>query len=435
MTQTKRYNRRQFIGTSVATGALVGLAGSVLPSSRVLGANDRINIGAIGVGGRGRGDLDAVSSENIVALCDVDSTRLSQAAEAHPAAQKYVDYRKLLEQPDIEAVVIATPDHHHAPATFRALRRGLHVYCEKPLTHTIDEARQLAALSAELNLATQMGTQNHQHPSYLRTVELIKSGAVGPVREVHVRTDRPGTFWPQGVSLPSDTPPVPDTLAWDIWLGPAAERPYHPAYVPFKWRGFWDFGCGAIGDMAIHLMDPAYWALDLYGPVRVSTEGSDPSPVSGPTWMIVKYEFGPRGDLPACDVFWYEGTATPRADVADILPENGSVFIGDEGTLVVNHGEMPRLLPEEKFADFEGPAPFLPTSPGHHLQWIEACKTGSPTGSSFDYAAPFTEIVLLGNVAYRTGAAIEWDPATGQVKNMPKANEYLSKEYRPGWEI
>jgi predicted dehydrogenase len=414
---------------------MLGLAGSVMPAGRVLGANNRLNIGAIGVGGRGGSDLAGVSGENIVALCDVDTDRLDKAAAGHPGAQKYVDYRKLLDQNDLDAVVVATPDHHHAPATFRAMRRGLHVYCEKPLTHTVEEARKLTALAAELNLATQMGTQNHEHPSYLRTVELIQSGAIGPVREVHVRTDRPGTFWQQGVSLPTDTPPVPETLAWDLWLGPAAERAYNQAYVPFKWRGFWDFGCGAIGDMAIHLMDPAYWALDLYGPVTVSAEGSEPTPVSGPTWMIVKYEFGARGELPPCVVYWYEGTATPRADIADIIPVNGTVFTGDDGQLVVDHGKMPQLLPEEKYADFEGPEPFLPTSPGHHQQWIDACKTGSRTGSPFTYAGPFTEIVLLGNVAYRSGASIDWDPSAGRVTNVPAANEYLTKEYRHGWEI
>ncbi len=433
---TRTFSRRHFLQTSLGAAALgTGLTNVRVTGARVLGANDRLNIGVIGVEGRGAGDLQAVAGENIVALCDVDEGRLGRAGEKHPAAKKYFDYRELLQQPDLDAVVVATPDHHHAPATVRALRRGLHVYCEKPLTHTVEEARIIGRLAAEKKVATQMGTQNHEHPGYMRLVELIQSGAIGPVREFHVITDRPGTFWQQGVPVPTSSESVPASLKWDLWLGPAADRPYSAAYVPFKWRGWWDFGCGAIGDMAIHLMDPAFWALDLGGPMKVSSKGPSPDAHSAPKWMETKFEFGARGKLPPVNAFWYEGTATPPAEIAKELPMNGSLFIGDAGRIAIAHGGDPVLLPVEKFADFKPPAPFLPTSPGHHQQWIEACKTGSRTGSNFGYAAPFTEIVLLGNVAFRAGTPIEFDPASLKVTNHPAANQYLSKAYRPGWEV
>ncbi|MDA1049630.1 MAG: Gfo/Idh/MocA family oxidoreductase [Planctomycetota bacterium] len=429
-----RINRRGFLQTSTALGIAASSA-VLLKPSRVLGANERLNIGVIGVGGRGASDLAGVAGENIVALCDVDEGRLDAATAKHSSAKKYVDYRKLLEQDDLDAVVVATPDHHHAPATVRALRRGLHVYCEKPLTHTVAEARLITQLTAEKKLATQMGTQNHEHPGYLRLVELLQSRAIGNVSEVHVITDRPGRWWPQGLDRPTDKPPIPAGLHWDLWLGPASERDYNAAYVPFKWRGWWDFGCGAIGDMAIHLMDPTFWALELGGPVKVTSKGPEPHAHSGPTWMETRFEFGKRGELPPVEVYWYEGEAKPRDEIANELPMNGSLFIGDQGRIAIAHDGHPKLLPEDKFVDFKGPDSYLPTSPGHHQQWIEACKTGSRTGSPFTYAGPFTEVVLLGNVAYRVGQTVEFDPATMKVKNVPEANQYLSKPYRKGWEV
>lgn len=412
-------------------------AGFVISSSarRVLGANDRLDVAVIGVGGRGAGNLDAVAGENVVAICDVDDGALGAAAGKHPQAARFSDYRHLLEEAKVDAVVIATPDHHHAPATVRALRRGLHVYCEKPLTHTVAEARLVAALAAEKGVATQMGTQNHEHPGYLRLVELLRGGAIGAVSDVHVITDRPGRWWPQGMAVPTASQPVPASLHWEEWLGPAAERPYDPAYAPFKWRGWWDFGCGAIGDMAIHLADPAFWGLDLAGPVRVTSEGPPPHPASAPGWMKTTFEFGPRGDRGPVKLHWYEGEAKAPAEIAAELPMNGSLFVGTEGRIAVAHDAFPVLLPQDRFRDFVPPPPSLPESPGHHAQWIAACKTGSRTGSAFAYAAPFTETVLLGNVAYRAGGPIEYDPATGRVTNRPDASRWLSKEYRRGWEV
>ncbi|MFN9625334.1 MAG: Gfo/Idh/MocA family protein [Planctomycetota bacterium] len=441
--------RRDFLITSSAIAGSI-LATSAKGYSRILGANDRLDIGAIGVGGRGAGDLDAVSSENIVALCDAQTNTLDGAASRFPNAKKYFDYRELLEQTKLDAVVIGTPDHHHAPATVRALRRGLHVYCEKPLTHTVQEARLVATLSKEKGVATQMGTQNHEHPGYLRLVEMLQSNTIGPVRQVHVITDRPGKWWPQGVSLPTDKPPVPENLKWDLWLGPAPQRDYHSAFAPFRWRGWWDYGCGAVGDMAIHLMDPAFWGLKLSGPVSVLSEGPAPDSHCAPQGMLTRFEFGHRGDLPPVEVHWYEGETSPKGAIAQELPMNGSLFIGDKGKIAIAHDGMPKVIPNESSAELKAPEPYLPASPGHHRQWIDAAKGNGKASSSFDYAGAFTEVVLLGNVAYRTGLEITYDPSKGRVtkaqttqatpaaianRGLDAANELLSKSYRKGWEV
>ncbi len=436
---TRKFPRRRFLQTSAAVAG-AALVTRLWDSPRILGANERLNIGAIGVGGRGQADLGAVAGENIVAICDVDTNILDQAAARLPDAKKFFDYRELLQETKLDAVVIGTPDHHHAPPTVRALERGLHVYCEKPLTHTVREARVVAELAAKKKVATQMGTQNHAHPGYVRTVELLQKNVIGAVREVHVITDRPSSHWQQGLQRPTETQAVPANLKWDLWLGPAKDRPYHSAYVPFRWRGWWDFGCGAIGDMAIHLMDPAFWALNLGGNVKVTSKGPEPLPESGPTWMETVIEFPQRasavgGELPPCKMFWYEGAARPPEEVAKLLPMNGSLFIGDQGKLAVKHNENPILLPEEKFKGAALPEPYLQSVADHHGQWIAACKNGTPTGSNFAYAGPFTEIVLLGNVAYRAGKTIEWDAKEMKITNAPEANQYLSKEYRKGWEV
>jgi predicted dehydrogenase len=431
------------VGKSLSRRGLLRASAAAVPalftisagSRRVLGANDRLDVGVIGVGGRGGSNLDAVAGENIVALCDVDSGTLGGAASRFPAAARFSDYRAMLADAKLDAVVISTPDHHHAPATVRALRRGLHVYCEKPLTHTVEEARLVAKLAAEKGVATQMGTQNHEHPGYLRLVELLRGGAIGKVSDVHVITDRPGKWWPQGIEAPKGGQTAPGNLDWDLWLGPAAKRAYDPAYVPFKWRGWWDFGCGAVGDMAIHLADPAFWGLDLAGKVRVESKGPPPQPASAPTWMETTFAFGPRGDRGPVTLHWYEGEATPPAAIAAEIPMNGSLFVGDRGRIAIAHDGFPKLLPEDRFQDFVPPPPSLPDSPGHHAQWIAACKTGSRTGSDFSYAAPFSETVLLGNVAYRAGTAIDYDPATGRVTNDAAANRWLTKDYRQGWEV
>jgi predicted dehydrogenase len=282
-----------------------------------------------------------------------------------------------------------------------------------------------------------MGNQGQSNDGARRTVELIQSGAIGPVREVHAWTDRP--IWPQGIDRPSDTPPVPPDIHWDLWLGPAPERPYNPAYLPFKWRGWWDFGTGALGDMACHVLDVAFWSLKLGAPATVEAEGPPAHPESAPKWMIVHYEFLARGELPPVRLTWYDGGKRPPAELfeGEKAEDNGSLLIGDKGTLYLPdaYGESHKLLPAAKFADFKAPEPSLPSSPGHHAEWIAACKTGSATGSNFAYAAALTEMVLLGNVAYRAGKKLEWDSAGIKARNCPEAEPLIRGEYRHGWSL
>ena len=426
----QRFSSRR---TALKVGA-AALAAPCFVPSRVFGASEKLHIGVIGVGGRGAADLGAVSTESIVALCDVDERHLATASKKHPAAKTYHDYRQLLDQQDLDAVVVATPDHHHAPATMRAMRRDLHVYCEKPLTHSVEEARKITQVAAERSLVTQMGTQNHEHPSYVRLVNLLRSGVIGNIREVHIITDRPGGWWSQGIDRPSQKQAGPSHLHWDLWLGPATERDYHEAYVPFRWRGWWDFGCGAIGDMAIHLMDPTFQALDLGGRlVKVKSQGPPPHEHSGPTHMTTQFTFPAQGDQSEVSVYWYEGATKPPAELAAKLPMNGSLFIGSGGEISIRHSQQPRILKGgDVAADKVKTARFSGTH--HHQQWITACKTGSATGSSFAYAGPFTEVVLLGNVAYRVGREIAYNPATMSIGDK-EADALLRKDYRTGWEV
>jgi len=425
---TRAVSRRKALSIGVAA-----MAAPLFVPSRILGANEKINIGVIGVGGRGASDLAAVATENIVALCDVDEQRLGKAAEKHPGAKSYHDYRRLLEQKDLDAVVVATPDHHHAPATLRALSRDLHVYCEKPLTHTVEEARRITQAAADRKLATQMGTQNHEHPGYVRLVEMLQAGVIGDVKDVHIITDRPGRWWNQGMNRPTEKQPMPSHLHWNLWLGPAAARDYHASYVPFKWRGWWDFGCGAIGDMAIHLMDPTFQALRLGGrPVNVSSSGPPPHAHSGPTHMTTTFVFPAHVGQSEVTVHWYEGTAQPSDDIAAKLPMNGSLFVGSKGEIAIEHGKQPLVIGSDAANVTETSDEF--SGDHHHQQWITACKTGSATGSNFGYAGPFTEIVLLGNVAYRVGQEITYDPTT-MTTGLPDADALLHKDYRSGWEL
>jgi predicted dehydrogenase len=432
-------SRRAFLKHTTWTCAGLWVAGS-----RVRGddksPNEKLNIGFIGVGGRGEGNRRAITEtgENIVALCDIDDRRLGQAAEAIPDAKTYSDFRKLLEQKSLDAVVVTTPDHTHAVAAAMALRLGKHVYCEKPLTHSIDEARTLARLAAEAKAATQMGNAGHSSESTRRVVELVRSGAIGPVHEVHCWTNRP--IWPQGIDRPTETPPVPAHVHWDLWLGPAPERPYHPAYHPFAWRGWWDFGTGALGDMGCHIFDPPYWALDLRYPASISAEGPPPHAETAPAWSIVRYEFPARGVQPAVILSWYDGGKLPPAELFDgELPaknSSGTVLVGAKGRLLVNHGRGGnKLLPASAFADFQAPEPTLPRSPGHHQEWVAACKTGSPTGTNFDYAAALTETVLLGNVALHSGRTITWDAENMRPRDGTLDDLYIRRDYRAGWSL
>jgi len=321
-----------------------------------------------------------------------------------------------------------------------ALKMGKHVYCQKPLTHSIYEARKLTEAARDAKVATQMGIQHHAGQALRLAVEIIRSGAIGRVHEVHLWTERPAVLWAQGVERPKDTPPVPATLDWDLWLGPAPYRPYHPAYVPFKWRGWWDFGTGAFGNMGCHVMDTAFWALEL-GRRSVSVEARTTrlNSETYPAASLIRYEFAALGRLSPVTVTWYDGGLLPwrpkELEEGRKLPGHGGLYIGEKGTILASLGGGPRLIPESKMKTFERPAPTLPKSPGHYQEWLDACKGGPRPLANFDYSGPLTEMVLLGNVAIRTGKKLNWDGPSMKVTNVPEANDYLHRQYRKGWTL
>src|SRR5215471_2319596 len=333
-------SRRQFLKASLVAGAtlLPGWPLNLMADTlRRISPNEKLNLGIIGVGGRGADNINGVSTENIVALCDVAQNNLARASSNFPDAKTYQDFRVMLDkEKSLDAVVVSTPDHVHAIAAITAMKHGKHVYCEKPLAHSIWEARKMSEAAAKYKVATQMGTQGHAFEGTRRAVEALQAGAIGEVREMHVWTDRPANWWPQGVNRPTDTPPVPSTLNWDLWLGPAPWRPYNPAYVPFKWRGFWDFGTGAIGDMGIHNTDTAYWGLNLDVPTSIEVKQSSPLfKETAPAWSIIELNFPARGHLPPVRMMWYDGDKLPPTELflGEPTVKNGSLVIGSKGTL------------------------------------------------------------------------------------------------------
>jgi predicted dehydrogenase len=395
--------------------------------------NEKLGIAMIGTANRARDNLDAVASQNIVVLCDVDDNFLADAKKKFPRAETANDFRKVVERPDIDAVVVATPDHTHAPAAAMALRAGKHVYCEKPMTHDVFEARTLTELAAKTGKATQLGTQIHALDNYRRVVELIETGAIGDVKEVHVWC---GKSWGGG-DRPAETPAVPSSLHWDLWLGPAPERPYHGAYHPFHWRKWWDFGGGTLADMGCHYIDVVFWALKLQYPTRVEAKASEkPHAETAAVALEVRYEFPARGNLPPVNMTWYDGGKRPYHLEEHKLPEigDGVLFVGDKGMLITNY-VLHKLLPNEVFADFKRPDPYIAKSIGHHEEWIRACKEGTPTSCHFAYSGPLTETVLLGVVSYRAQTPIEWDAAHMKAVNNPAADAFLRREYRKGWTL
>jgi predicted dehydrogenase len=404
--------------------------------------SEKLNIAGIGVGGQGRSDLEELRNHNIVALCDVDWRRAAGTFRRFPDAKRYKDFRKMLDkEKSIEGVVIATPDHTHAVATMTAIKMGKHVYCEKPLTHTLYEARRLTEVAREHKVATQMGIQGHAGEGVRLLCEMIWDGAIGPVREVYSWTNRP--IWPQGIDRPIDTPPVPKSLEWDLWLGPAPYRPYHPAYVPFKWRGWWDFGTGAIGDMGIHNLSPIFWALKLEHPTTVEASSTEVNSETYPLASVVRYEFPARGDMPPVKLIWYDGGLMPERpgelEEGRALGDGdgGTLFVGDKGKILAPGwcAADPRLIPETRMKGYGQPPKSIPRSIGHHAEWIEACKGGEPAVANFDFAGPLTEVVLLGNVAIRAGKKLRWDGSKMKTTNVPEANEYLYSQYRKGWAL
>ncbi|TWT57828.1 Inositol 2-dehydrogenase [Thalassoglobus neptunius] len=429
-----RTSRRTFIQATTAGAAAI--ASSVWTGAKAQESsspNEKLNIACIGTANRAANDIQGVQGENIVALVDVDENYLKRKLGEFPNARTYHDYREMLDQEKgkIDAVVIGTTDHHHAPATIRAIRQGLHVYCEKPLTHTVQEARIIAEAAKEHGVVTQMGTQIHAGDNYRRVVEIIQSGAIGDVTDVHVWV---GKGWGGGERPENGTEP-PAHLHWDLWLGPAPERPYAAGrYHPAQWRRWWDFGQGTLGDMGCHYMDLPFWALKLRHPTSCVAHGPKVHEETCPLGLSVEYEFPAREDLAACKLIWYDGDQTPREVAGERVPGSGVMFVGSEGKMFADYNNY-RLFPKEKFADFQPPTPWIESSIGQHAEWIKACKDGTQPLCNFDYAGALTETVLLGNVAYRTGQKLEWDAAKLKATNTDAADQYISKQYREGWEV
>jgi predicted dehydrogenase len=452
-------NRRDFLKTST----LAATAISVVPR-HVLGGpgqkppSDKLNIAGIGVGGMGSSNLKASAEENIVGLCDVDAHYAGKVFATYPGATVYKDFREMLErQKEIEAVIIATPDHTHAPIAMAAMRAGKHVYVQKPLTHSVAEARQLTEAARQYNVISQMGSQGHSGDGTRLVCEWISSGAIGAVRQVHVWTNRP--VWPQGVEVerPKDNPPVPEGLDWDLWLGPAPVRPYNPVYLPGTWRAWCDFGTGALGDMGCHLLDAPFWALNLKYPSSV--EGSislywhaewkqtESRNENYPRSSIVRYKFPARGEQPPVDVTWWDGgLIPPRPD--GVEPDEtlgdsdgGSVFLGDKGVLICGcYGRNPRVFPEEKMRELTKAPQKIERVPGglegHEKNWVRACKDGKPASTPFDYAGPLSEMVLMGNLAVRfPNRQLLWDGEKMEVTNDKDANACVRRQYREGWTL
>ncbi len=429
----RQSNRRRFLRTS----AYAGIGFWVLSRGaygQSASPNEKLNLAAVGVGGRGAANMGGCASENFVALCDVDERHLAAAKQRYPQAKTYNDYRKMLEQKDIDAVIVSSTDHTHAPASILAMRLGKHVYCEKPLAHTVWEARQMRETYLKAKVATQMGTQIHAGDNYRRVVELIQSGAIGPVREVHVWCGRIGPC----PERPKDTSPVPSYLHWDLWLGPAPERPYHPSYLPgcMTWEQHWDWGNGCLGDMGSHLIDLPFWALDLKHPLSVEAEGEPRSDESYPHWLIARWEHPAEGSRPPLVLTWYDGVKRPESPPGHDLNQwgIGVLFKGDKGMLLADYGRR-ILLPEEKFKDFQAPDPWIPPSKGHYAEWLHACKTGEPTLCNFEYSGRLIEHNLLGTVAFRVNKKLQWDAASLKATNCPEADPLIHKKYRPGWEV
>jgi len=424
--------RRHFLKTSAVGIAASFGVWSERPVRASRSPNEKLNIAAVGTGGMAGADLQRLSGENIVAICDVDENTLGTAAKKYPAAEKYFDFRIMLEmeQARIDAVMVATPDHVHAAASVMAMRMGKHCFCEKPLAWSIHEARLMSRLAAEKKLATQMGINVHASENYRAVVDIIKSGAIGPVREAVVWCAK---AW--GGKPPVELSPPPASLHWDLWLGPAPERPFAPrVYHPGQWRRWWDFGSGTLGDMACHLVDLPFWALDLRRPVSVETEGPPIDAETTPLGLTVRYDFPSRGDLPPVKLVWHDGDRAPKEVAGHAVPGMGVMFIGDKGQMFADYNGY-KLYPEEQFHSYQAPPRKTPKSVGHWQEWIDACKSGSATTCDFDYSAALTETVLLGNVAYRVGKKVTWDAEAGKAVACPEAEPYLHREYRKGWTL
>jgi len=441
-------NRRQFLQAGATAGLGFWVAGSATADKKERSTVEQLNIACIGVGGKGDSDTrDAGRHGEIVALCDVNDDRLQKMAEKFPNAKKYYDYRKMLEElgEKIDAVTVSTPDHSHAPASVMAMRMGKHCFTQKPLTWSIEEARVLRELAAEKKLATQMGNQGTAEKGFREGVEVLRAGILSPIKEIHVWTNRP--IWPQGMAYPKETPGIPNTVRWQEFLGPAHDRPYNPAYHPFKWRGWLDFGTGALGDMACHTINVAAMALNLFDPASV--EVVDTSGIvdreTYPVWSIIKTHFNEREGRGPLDLIWYDGgdkLPNDKRSYKEMLdglevPRSGLLLVGEKGSFFSrdDNGAQHVLLPRDNFKDTPRIEQTLPHSPGHFKEWVDAITTNDPTKalSNFGYASRLTETVLLGVVALKVGGRIEWDAEAMRVKNNSDADQYLRRDYRKGF--
>lgn len=430
-------NRRTFLKQSAVVGAGV----TVLKSGMLAvgqSSNEKLNVAVIGVGGRGGGNMNSVRSENIVALCDVNENNLAAAAKRFPKAKTYIDWRKCLEQRNIDAVVCSTTDHTHAFVNVWAMNRGMHVYCEKPLANSVHEARVVREtyLKNRHKLATQMGTQIHASDNYRRMVELIRRGAIGTVQEARVWCSRT----PQGGSYLPEVKPVPKHVHWDLWIGPSPYHPYNPGYFGgcTAWNRFWDFGSGQIGDMGSHMIDMAYWGLDLRLPTTCEAAGTPVSSDTCPQWLTAEWDHPANDWRPGIKLYWYDGGKKPGVPSEVFNREKmfkGVLFKGDKGFLVADYGYRILMPTKGDMTHYESPKPddLIPPSPGHHKEWIIACKTGKPTTCNFDYSGALIENNMLALVAYRVGQKLEWDAENLRASNCPEADQYIRKTYRKGW--
>jgi len=448
-------DRRYFLGSA---GALATLSGCTttqqpfyMPSANIrrprkIAPSEKMNVACIGIGGKGSSDALNMKGENVVAVCDVNigNNRVQKVLKAYPKAKRYTDYRKMLTEMDeqIDAVTVSTPDHTHFPAAMMAIKMGKHVFVQKPLTRTLWEARMLTEAARVHGVATQMGNQGHASDGIRVVNEWVNGGVIGTVREVHLWTNRPHIGW--GVSCggirPEEAEPVPEGMDWNLWLASAPERPYHSIYEPGKWRSWYDFGTGALGDMACHFMDAAFWALDLGWPDSVDVETSCLMPETFPEWAIITYNFPAKNGRAPVKVIWYDGGMRPDrpAELEEgrkFDSKNGQLYIGDEGKIVAGgSASSPRVIPETKMQEIvksgKLPPKSIPRSPGHVEEWVAACKGGAPAMSNFNYSGPLTEMVLLGVLAVRTGKRIVCDPVTMKVANHPELNKYIRESYR-----
>ena len=452
---SRKPSRREFLSAAAATA----LSFTIVPRHVLGGAgfqapSEKLNFAGIGAGGMGGGDINKVAEigGNVIALCDVDDKRAEGIYNKFPSARRYKDFREMLdkEAANIDAVTVGTPDHTHAVATMAAIKLGKHVYCEKPLTHTIREAREITLAASKAGVATQMGNSGHGSEGARLTNEWIQAGIIGEVAEVHCWSDRAGRWWKQGIERPKDTPEVPAHLDWNLWLGPVAERPYSPAYAPFAWRGWWDFGTGALGDMGCHIIDHPVWALKLGAPThvesRLTLQGTviDDKTVnydSFPIASILYYDFPARENMPPVRLTWYDGglmpPTPPEMPGGQRLPDNGVLYVGTKGKMYHgSHGGMPKLLPESLHEAAKEVPKSIPRSVGHYEEWVIAAKGGPKSVCNFDYAGPMTETVLLGVLALRApGRRLEWDSANLKVKNAPELDQHTHIEYRQGWTL